>query len=253
MSTETFINMAYIAAAILFIFGLKQLGSPDTARRGNLLSAIGMVIAVFVTLFSTEIISYGTIIVCALIGGGIGAYAAKKVEMTAMPEMVALFNGTGGIASLMVGWAALFGGEIGSFTAFTVVLSIVIGGVTFTGSLIAYAKLSERMDGKPIIFDAQRMVNAALIGAIVILGIIFVNNPGIDSGALWLLVILAFVFGVMAVIPIGGADMPVVISLLNSYSGLAACAAGFAIDNNLLIVAGSLVGFGRHYPDKYYV
>ena len=242
MSTELFINLSYIVSAILFIFGLKQLGSPDTARQGNLLSAVGMAIAVFVTLFSTGILSYSTIIICVLIGGGIGAYAAQKIEMTAMPEMVALFNGTGGIASLLVGWVALFGGGVDSFTAFTVVLSIIIGGVTFTGSLIAYAKLSEKMDGKPIVFDAQRAVNAAIIGAIVLLGYFFVQEPSATSSTLWLIIILALVFGVMAVIPIGGADMPVVISLLNSYSGLAACAAGFAIDNNLLIVAGSLVG-----------
>ncbi len=242
MSTEYLINLAYIAAAILFIFGLKQLGSPATARRGNLLSAVGMALAVFVTLFSSQILSYSTIIICVLIGGGIGAYAAEKVEMTAMPEMVAIFNGTGGMASLLVGWVALFGAQVDGFTAFTIALSVIIGGVTFTGSLIAYAKLSERMDGKPIVFDAQRMVNAGIIAAIVILAYLFIQNPSSSSSALWLLVVLAFVFGVMAVIPIGGADMPVVISLLNSYSGLAACAAGFAIDNNLLIVAGSLVG-----------
>lgn len=242
MSIELFINLAYIVAAILFIFGLKKLGSPDTAREGNLMSAVGMAVAVFVTLFSSQILSYGMIIICVAIGASIGAYAAKKVEMTSMPEMVALFNGTGGIASLVVGWVALFGAQASSFTAFTVVLSIVIGGVTFTGSLIAYAKLSEKMDGKAIVFDAQRMVNAAIVVAIVILAYLFVQNPAPDSGVLWMLIALAFVFGVMAVIPIGGADMPVVISLLNSYSGLAACAAGFAIDNNLLIVAGSLVG-----------
>ncbi|MFK8018279.1 MAG: NAD(P)(+) transhydrogenase (Re/Si-specific) subunit beta [Pseudomonadales bacterium] len=242
MSVDLFINLAYIVAAILFILGLKKLGSPDSARQGNLMSAVGMAIAVFVTLFSSQILSYTSIILCVLIGAGIGSYAAKKVEMTAMPEMVALFNGTGGIASLLVGWAALFGGAVSSFTAFTVLLSIVIGGVTFTGSLIAYAKLSEKMDGKAIVFDSQRIVNGALIAAILVFGYFFVQEPAATSGTLWLLIILALVFGVMVVIPIGGADMPVVISLLNSYSGLAACAAGFAIDNNLLIVAGSLVG-----------
>ena len=242
MSTEQFINLAYIVAGVLFIFGLKKLGSPDSAKRGNLLSALGMAIAVIVTLWSQQIIGYGTIIVCVAIGSAIGFTAAKKVEMTSMPEMVALFNGTGGIASLLVGWAALFEASVNGFTAFTVVLSIVIGGVTLTGSLVAYAKLSEKMPSKAIVFDKQRLANGLLVGAIVVLAIIFCQNPSASSGVLWLLIILALVFGVMAVIPIGGADMPVVISLLNSYSGLAACAAGFAIDNNILIVAGSLVG-----------
>ncbi len=242
MSTEQFINLAYIAAGVLFIFGLKKLGSPDSAKRGNMLSALGMAIAVIVTLWSQQIIGYWTIIICVAIGSVIGMTAAKKVEMTSMPEMVALFNGTGGIASLLVGWAALFQASINGFTAFTVVLSIIIGGITLTGSLVAYGKLSEKIPSKAIVFDSQRLVNGILVGAIVILAIIFCQNPSANSGALWLLIILAFAFGVMAVIPIGGADMPVVISLLNSYSGLAACAAGFAIDNNILIVAGSLVG-----------
>lgn len=243
MSNFELINLVYVVSAVLFIFGLKMMGHPDTARKGNMLSGIGMLIAVVATLFSNDILSYGSIIVCVLIGGGIGAFAAKKVEMTGMPEMVAIFNGTGGIASLLVGWAALFGASaISGFTAFTVLLSIIIGGITFTGSLIAYGKLSERMPSKAIVFNAQRLVNGILIALIVVLGYVFCQNPSADSGLLWALIILSFAFGIMAVIPIGGADMPVVISLLNSYSGLAAAAAGFAIDNNILIVAGSLVG-----------
>jgi NAD(P) transhydrogenase subunit beta len=243
MSNFELINLVYVASAVLFIFGLKMMGHPDTAKKGNSLSGIGMLIAIVATLFSNDILSYGVIIACVLIGGAIGATAAKKVEMTAMPEMVAIFNGTGGIASLLVGWAALFGASaISGFTAFTVVLSIIIGGVTFTGSLVAYGKLSERMPSKAIVFGAQRVVNGILIALIVVLAYVFCQNPSADSSLLWLLILLSFTFGVMAVIPIGGADMPVVISLLNSYSGLAAAAAGFAIDNNILIVAGSLVG-----------
>ncbi|MEM9743902.1 MAG: NAD(P)(+) transhydrogenase (Re/Si-specific) subunit beta [Pseudomonadota bacterium] len=241
MSVEL-INVWYIAAAALFIFGLKQLGSPATAVRGNQLSAVGMLLAIVVTLFARDIVSYQWIIVGGLIGAAIGAFAARTVAMTEMPEMVALFNGSGGIASLFVGWAALYGADVSAFTAFTIILSILIGGVTFTGSIVAYLKLSERMDGKPIVFGAQRIVNGALLGALVLSGLFFCLDPSPMSALLFVVIALSLVLGVMVVIPIGGADMPVVISLLNSYSGLAACAAGFAIGNNILIVAGSLVG-----------
>ncbi len=241
MSLST-INLVYVVAAVLFIYGLKMLGSPDTARRGNLLSSAGMLIAVLATLFDQQILSYTWIVICIIIGAGIGAYAARTVAMTGMPEMVALFNGSGGIASLLVGWSALYTSSVTTFVGFTVLLSIVIGGVTFTGSLIAWGKLSEKMPSKAIVFDKQRLVNGILIGAIVLLGIMFCRNPSVDSSVLLLIILLAFAFGIMAVLPIGGADMPVVISLLNSYSGLAACAAGFAIDNNILIIAGALVG-----------
>ncbi len=241
MQTTLLINLAYIVAAVLFIYGLKLLGHPSTARKGNQLSAVGMLIAVVVTLLDQSILSYGWIIVGIIIGSGIGTYAARKVEMTGMPEMVALFNGFGGIASLLVGWAALSDSHLNTFILITIYLSILIGGVTFTGSLVAWGKLSERLNGKPITFSGQRVVNSGIIAAIVLCGILFVNYP--DTGFwLFLAVLLAITLGVLAVIPIGGADMPVVISLLNSYSGLAACAAGFAINNNILIVAGSLVG-----------
>ncbi len=239
----TAINLWYIVAAALFIFGLKQLGSPATAVRGNMLSSIGMLLAVLVTLFARDIVSYQWIMAGMIAGAAIGAYFAKTVEMTEMPEMVALFNGSGGIASLFVGWAALYTtADVGSFTAFTIFLSVLIGGITFTGSIVAYLKLSEKMNSAPIVFDAQRAANGALLGLIVLCGLIFILNPSTASILFYVLIILALVLGVMVVIPIGGADMPVVISLLNSYSGLAACAAGFAIGNNILIVAGSLVG-----------
>lgn len=241
MSWE-WINIWYIASAALFIFGLKQLGSPATAVRGNQLSAIAMLLAIVVTLFAKDIVSYEWIILGVIVGGGIGAYFARTIAMTEMPEMVALFNGTGGIASLFVGWAALYGTGIGAFEGFTIFLSVLIGGVTFTGSIIAYAKLSERMDGAPIVFGAQRIVNGALLGLIILCGVVFCLDPVPGSFLFYLAIVLALILGVMVVIPIGGADMPVVISLLNSYSGLAACAAGFAIGNNILIVAGALVG-----------
>ncbi len=242
MSNSLVINFSYIIAAGLFIFGLKLLGSPETARRGNFLSALGMFIAVVFTLASQEIIAYHWIIIGILIGASVGAYAARTVQMTGMPEMVALFNGFGGIASLFVGWAALFNADLNTFVVFTVFLSILIGGVTFSGSLVAWGKLSEKIDGKPIVFDGQRLANSLLLGAIILSGLIFIANPGGTSFWLFLIIALALTLGVMAVIPIGGADMPVVISLLNSYSGIAAAAAGFAVNNNLLIVAGSLVG-----------
>jgi NAD(P) transhydrogenase subunit beta len=241
MSAEL-INGIYIIAAVLFIFGLKEMNSPATAVRGNLLSAVGMLLAVLVTLVSREIIEYQWIAAAAVLGAIVGAVAAQKVAMTSMPEMVALFNGSGGIASLFVGWAALYNAGNTTFTIFTILLSILIGGVTFSGSIVAWGKLAEVMTSRAIVFGAQRIVNALILIALVYCGVMFAMEPALHSPYLWAVIVLSLVFGVMAVIPIGGADMPVVISLLNSYSGLAACAAGFAIHNNILIVAGSLVG-----------
>jgi NAD(P) transhydrogenase subunit beta len=200
-----------------------------------------MFIAVVVTLLDQSIIDYKWIAVGIAVGGIIGAVVARSVAMTSMPEMVALFNGFGGIASLLVGWAALYGMDASTFQMITIVLSILIGGITFTGSLIAYGKLSERMPGRPLVFAGQRFFNIALIVAIIACSVLFAMNPDV-SLYLYLVIGLSCLLGVMLVIPIGGADMPVVISLLNSYSGLAACAAGFAINNIILIVAGSLVG-----------
>ncbi len=234
-------NIVYILSAILFIYGLKELGSPATARRGNFVSALGMFIAVIATLLSRGIIEYQWILLGIAVGGIVGAIAARIVAMTAMPEMVALFNGFGGLASLLVGWAALFGKGITKFSLATIFLSILIGGATFTGSLIAWGKLSERLSSKPLLFSGQQIFNTLLMIAIVVCGVLFVLDPA-NQNYLYAIIALSFVFGVMFVVPIGGGDMPVVISLLNSYSGLAACAAGFAINNILLIVAGALVG-----------
>ena len=180
--------------------------------------------------------------VAAFIGAVIGAIAAQKVEMTSMPEMVALFNGSGGIASLMVGWAALYNMGNTTFTDITILLSIVIGGMTFSGSILAWGKLSEVMTSAAVVFGAQRIVNAGILVGLIACSVLFCMDPSVDSPYLYAVIALSLLFGVMAVLPIGGADMPVVISLLNSYSGLAACAAGFAINNNILIVAGSMVG-----------
>jgi NAD(P) transhydrogenase subunit beta len=241
MSTNLLINLSYTAAAVLFILGLKFLGSPATARRGNTLSALGMLLAVVVTLLDQTIIDYRWILLGIVIGGLIGTLAARLVAMTAMPEMVALFNGFGGLASLLVGWVALAQSQPESFLLLTIFLSVLIGGVTFTGSLVAWGKLSEKLPGRPILFRGQRLVNAGLLLANFACGAMFVLYPE-QPFWLFLAVLLSTTLGVMTVIPIGGADMPVIISLLNSYSGLAACAAGFAINNNILIVAGSLVG-----------
>ena len=241
------VNLAYIVAAVMFIFGLRMLGSPATARSGNALSSGGMLIAIVVTLLSRGIVEFHWIAIAAAAGALVGALAARLVAMTSMPEMVALFNGSGGIASLLVGWAALFGtdpgvGAVTAFTAVTIFLSVMIGGVTFSGSIIAWAKLAEVMPSGAVVFAAQRLINAALLGGLVLCGVFFALEPAPASYLFYAILGLALLLGIMAVIPIGGADMPVVISLLNSYSGLAACAAGFAINNNILIVSGSLVG-----------
>ena len=238
-----YINLAYIGAAALFIFGMKMLASPATARRGNALSSIGMLVAIVVTLTSREIVSYEWIAAGAIVGAVIGAVASRLIAMTSMPEMVALFNGSGGAASLLVGWAALHGQQdVATFTAFVAFLSILIGGVTASGSIVAWGKLAEVLASRALVFAGQRFLNGLLLAAVIVAGTLFVMEPSTSSSVFWVVLGLALLLGVMVVIPIGGADMPVVISLLNSYSGLAACAAGFAIDNNILIVAGSLVG-----------
>jgi NAD(P) transhydrogenase subunit beta len=240
MDLELIIQLGYVVAAGLFIFGLKMLGSPDTARRGNGISAIGMLVAIVAALLDQGIVQYEFILGGMVAGGLIGAVAARTVAMTSMPEMVALFNGVGGAASGLVGVAALSIAD-GSFTYITIILSILIGGVTFTGSLVAYGKLSETIGSGAVTFGGQKFVNGLIVIGILASAVMFVMDPT-NTNMLYTVVGLSLLFGIMVVIPIGGADMPVVISLLNSYSGLAACAAGFAVDNNVLIVAGSLVG-----------
>ena len=240
MDLGLIIQLGYVVAAGLFIFGLKMLGSPDTARRGNGISAIGMMVAIIAALLDQGIVQYEYILGGMVVGGLIGAVAARTVAMTSMPEMVALFNGVGGAASGLVGVAALSIAD-GSFTYITIILSILIGGVTFTGSLVAYGKLSETIGSGAVTFGGQKFVNGLIVIGILASAVMFVMDPT-NTNMLYTVVGLSLLFGIMVVIPIGGADMPVVISLLNSYSGLAACAAGFAVDNNVLIVAGSLVG-----------
>jgi len=232
-----------IVAVLLFVFGLKRLSSPATARGGNWLSCVGMAVAILVTLLQPEIQSFRWIILAGLAGSAVGAILARTTAMTAMPEMVALLNGSGGLASLLVGWEQYHAQRaLDTYTAVTVVLAVLIGGVTFTGSVVAWAKLSEKITGKPILFAGQQVVNALLLLAALVGAIFFAWRPADAYPVFGGLLVVSLVLGVLAVIPIGGADMPVVISLLNSYSGMAACATGFVLQNDLLIVTGALVG-----------
>jgi NAD(P) transhydrogenase subunit beta len=232
----------YIIAASLFVIGLKMLSSPATARRGNVVSAVGMLLAIVATL-SKGGLSFVWIAAGIVIGSAIGAVSAYRVKMTAMPEMVAIFNGFGGLASLLVGWAEYhMHPDAPTFTIVAIYLAVLIGGVTFTGSVLAFAKLAELVTGRPVTFRGQHIVNGLLLAAAVLSGVIFTLVPESSYAILILGIVLALVIGIFAVLPIGGADMPVVICLLNSYSGLAAAAAGFVLANNMLIVAGSLVG-----------
>jgi NAD(P) transhydrogenase subunit beta len=244
-------TFAYIGASVLFIVGLQMLGKAETAKRGNRISALGMLVAIVATLYFEAGLDFTWIVVGLVVGGTIGAIAARRVQMTGMPEMVALLNGSGGLASLLVGWAEYARADaIEPFPAFAIVLTVLVGGLAASGSLIAFAKLSGRMDGKPLLFAGQKAVNAGVLALALLAGAVLVVDALLPAGLAAGLVIAAFavvvvaslVLGVMAVVPIGGADMPIVVSLLNSYSGIAAAAAGFVIDNNVLVVAGSLVG-----------
>lgn len=245
MTTDIFINLIYILSSILFAFGLRMLGSPLTARKGNLLSALGMLLAVLATLVNKQIIAYHWIIIGIAIGTAGGVFVAMRAAMTQIPEMVALLHGCGALASVFVDWVAyehhLPKNDFTLVIVISLFLSVLIGGVTFTGSLIAWGKLSEKLPGKPILFPAQRWVNFAVLLAIIVCACIFISNPGRYDIFLTLFA-LSLLLGVLLVIPIGGADMPVVISVLNSYSGLVASTTGFVINNTLLIVVGALVG-----------
>jgi NAD(P) transhydrogenase subunit beta len=241
---ETLIDFGYIVASILFIIGIKMLGRPQRARRGNMVSALCMLVAVVTSLFEC-CLSFSWVIVGMLIGAFIGIIAARSVKMTSMPQMVAILNGFGGLASLLVGWENYHSSpESNLFITSAIVLAVLIGGIAFSGSMIAYGKLAGRLPGKPIFFSGQKIINAAIIAAIIICAIVFSIQPtAFISYVLFVIIIgLSLLLGVLGVIPIGGADMPVIIALLNSYSGLAASAAGFIILNNVLIVAGALVG-----------
>ena len=247
---ESAIAVSYIVAAVLFIFGLKRLSSPATARSGNRVAAAGMALALGATLLDQQILSFWSIGVGTLIGAGIGTYFARTVQMTAMPQMVALFNGMGGATAALVSVAEylrLRAEDTGATAvvpageATSIVLGTVIGAVSFTGSIIAFGKLQELLPGKPLQFSMQRLLNALLLIGIAVLGAAVATGRA-GTAALWLIFILALALGALFVLPIGGGDMPVVISILNSLTGLAAALTGFVLHNQMLVVAGVLVG-----------
>ncbi len=238
--------LVYLIASVCFIFGIKKLGSPKTARQGNQLAALGMLMAIIVTLLDQRVLTFEYIILGVVIGSFIGAVFALKVQMTGMPQMVGLLNGFGGGASALVAFAEydrLFLG-VGTFeiaTTTTIVLSILIGSVTFTGSMIAFGKLQGIVTGRVVKYPLQHPLNAILILAVFVAGVLVVINP-FQIEIILGIIAVSLLLGVLLVLPIGGADMPVAISLLNSYSGLAASMTGFVLANNMLIIAGALVG-----------
>ena len=237
-------NIFYVLASVLFILGIKKLSHPRTARNGNMIAFIGMMIAIVATLIAKhEIeIDFQLIAIGIVVGIIIGATFAIKVEMTQMPQMVAIFNGFGGGASALVSAAEfLKTSEITTFTLGTIVLSIFVGTLTFTGSFIAFGKLQGFVSGQPIVFPGQQVFNALMAVALLIVGVYLVQIPG-EINYFYAVVAISAIMGITLTIPIGGADMPVVISLLNSYSGVAAAATGFVLMNNGLIISGALVG-----------
>ncbi len=240
------ILIVYLVSSILFIFGIKMLSAVKTARKGNLLSAIGMFLAIIVTLLNKEIISYELILSGIIIGTFIGILMAIKVPMTGMPQMVGVLNGFGGIASTFVAISEFYKLQHhteleNTVVLITIALSIIIGTITFSGSFIAFGKLQGIVTGKVVKYKFQHQINLILLLALIILSILFVNNPTRNE-LITIVTLLSLILGILLTLPIGGADMPVAISLLNSYSGLAASATGFVINNYMLIIAGSLVG-----------
>ncbi len=239
---QVLVNLAYLVASVLFILGLKGLTHPRTAMRGNAMSAAGMLLAIVVTLLHWQIVGYTVVVIGLVVGAAIGASLAIFAKMTAMPQMVALLNGFGGGASAVVAGAAVMEvPEPSGQLLVATVISGLIGAVTFWGSLVAFGKLQDlQFLRKPVAFPAQQAANAGLFVLTVAVAALAVGYESIPL--YWVMLIPAAVLGVLLVIPIGGADMPVVVSLLNSYSGLAAAATGFVLNNNMLIIAGSLVG-----------
>jgi NAD(P) transhydrogenase subunit beta len=241
------IEIAYLIASVLFIIGIKYLGKTKDARKGNVISAVGMVIAIAATLFTLEVLTLLEIGIAILVGSAIGLYYAQKVAMTKIPEMVALFNGFGGLASFAVALSDYYfkrDTDLASLDAInltSIIVSVLIGAVTFTGSMVAYLKLDGKVSGQPITFKGQHLLNLLLLIAFVAASVLVFLDPS-QVNYIIILIVISLLLGILTVIPIGGADMPVVISLLNSYSGMAACATGFILSNNVLIVAGSLVG-----------
>ncbi len=247
--SSNIVSILYLISALLFIFALRGLSHPESSRIGNIFGIIGMVIAIVTTLMFKSVLSYTEIGVAVLIGGFIGTIIALKIEMTALPQLVAAFHSLVGLAAVFVAAAAFYDpmsfhiGNVGSiFKSSLVEMSIgtFIGAITFSGSVLAFGKLQGTISGNPIVFKFQHLINALIFLFIVALIVIFVLTQ--SSSIFWTIVIISILLGFLIVIPIGGADMPVVISMLNSYSGWAACGIGFTLSNNLLIITGALVG-----------
>ena len=242
-------GLAYLIAAICFIVALRGLSSPVTARRGNMIGVAGMVVAIATTLASPHVLSYSWIAAGILIGGAIGTFIALRIQMTALPQLVAAFHSLVGLAAVFVATAALYApdaygiGSVGGIrTASLIEMSVgtAIGAVTFTGSLVAFAKLQGLVSGAPLVFPGQHPLNALL--GIATVALVWWFSASESYNAYWLIVAVALVLGFLLILPIGGADMPVVVSMLNSYSGWAACGIGFTLGNTLLIITGALVG-----------
>ncbi len=241
--------LLYLVAAVCFIMALRGLSSPESARQGNIFGIVGMVIAVLTTLAMPAMSGYGRIVVAVAVGGAIGTFIAIRIQMTALPQLVAAFHSLVGLAAVFVAAAALYSpssfgigtaGNINEHSLIEMSLGTAIGAITFTGSIIAFAKLQALMSGAPLVFPMQHQINAAL-GLAIVVGIVWFAASGAHT-AFWALVALSLALGLLLIVPIGGADMPVVISMLNSYSGWAACGIGFTLHNNALIVTGALVG-----------
>ena len=242
-------GFAYLAASVLFIMALRGLSSPVTARQGNMFGIAGMVIAIVTTLADPGVVSFSMIFLGMLIGGSIGTFVALKIKMTALPQLVAAFHSLVGLAAVFVAAAAFYNpeayntgnfGDIYTASVIEMSLGLVIGAITFSGSVVAFAKLQGLMSGNPITLPMQHPLNAAIAAAIVVLILLLVLNQ--TPGTFWTLAALGFLIGFLIIIPIGGADMPVVVSMLNSYSGWAACGIGFTLSNPALIITGALVG-----------
>ncbi len=245
----SFSGLAYLTAGVCFIMALRGLSSPESARKGNMWGVAGMVIAVVTTLMDPGVVGFGYIVLGVLIGGTIGTVVARRIQMTALPQLIAAFHSLVGMAAVFVAAAALYNpaaygiGTIGAIPAVSLIemsLGTAIGAVTFSGSVIAFAKLQGIMSGAPIVFKGQHPLNAGIGIALVV--VIVWLAAGESHTAFWVLAALAFALGFLIIIPIGGADMPVVVSMLNSYSGWAACGIGFTLSNPALIITGALVG-----------
>jgi NAD(P) transhydrogenase subunit beta len=244
--SRTTTDLLYLVTIVTFILALSFLSRPDKARWGNRIGAAGMLLAIAVTFAQDEIVSYWEIVLGMAIGGGFGAIAARRVKMTAMPQMVALFNGVGGGAAALISWAEFHRkvpapGNLKADISLAIMLSAIIGAISFAGSMVAFAKLQELIQGRPITYLGQQLVNGLVLAAALASGIAIAAGAE-QQWLMWVLLACAALFGVLFVLPIGGADMPVVISLLNAFTGLAAAATGFELENNVLIVSGMLVG-----------